>query len=149
MPEELKRPASPKASDKKDPAREPWEVNPELAKAKQAGDLIEKMGMPSIVSKKFVVRHGIFKGLNHSEYNPTGYDCSLRVAIYDNVEQKSVNIDGKSFEKIFAYLMQPKYVIQGMPTGPGGFEQQGESVGARILGFFTGRKANDTSSNAR
>jgi hypothetical protein len=135
---------SPRTKDNQTERLEPYQIDPEMAKAKIAGDTIKLLGRPSVVSKKFVVRHGIFKGLNHAKDNPTGYDCSLRVAIYDNVADQSVNVDGKLFEKVFTYFSTPKIVMQGLPYGPGGFEEEKESALGRFVGWVTGKKKEGT-----
>jgi len=117
----------------------PQDYDPEMAAAKMASDLVRGMGTPSIVSRKFIVWHGIIKALNHSEENQTHLDTSLRLAIYDHVSAQSVNIDGKYFERFWQYLMKPKYVItQAAGANAGAFEGDQPSIGRRILNRITG-----------
>jgi hypothetical protein len=73
--------------------------------------------------------------------NPTGYDSSLRVRIYKEVESASVNINGAYLEKFWAYLCKPKYIINGMPMGNNTFEEdKGESLIGRLVNFMRGGK---------
>ncbi len=120
-------PPSPSAGSQSGIAFRPEELNPELATAKMAEKLIDKLGAPSIVNKAFVVRFGIFSGLNHSESNRTGYNCVMRLSVYDSVAHNSVNINGAYFEKIWAYLMKPKFVLQGMQVQT--FDQEEQTGG--------------------
>lgn len=125
-------PASPTAEPKTGSNFQPHELNPELAAAKLAEKLVERMGDPTIVSQKFVVWQGIWEGLNNTKENPTGYNCQMKVSLYAHIGKNSVNVDGKYFERLFAYLMKPKYVIT-QPTGlPGNAFQDDEP------GFFRG-----------
>jgi len=113
----------------------PYQLDPELAATQMARDIIERLGTPSIVSKRFIVYLGIAKGLNDRPGYRTGYDTSLRIAVYEHVASESVNVDGKYFSSLWAYLMKPKFIIQGMPqTTP--FEEEKVGIGKRILNFF-------------
>jgi hypothetical protein len=77
--------------------------------------------------------------------NPTGYDSSLRVRIYKEVESASVNINGAYLEKFWAYLCKPKYIINGMPMGNNTFEEdKGESLIGRLVNFMRGGKKQET-----
>ena len=72
--------------------------------------------------------------------NNTGYDCSARMAVYEAVAAKSVNIDGAYFDKIWSYLMKPKFIIQGngmMSSTVNGFEEEPGFI-SKILGFLFG-----------
>lgn len=191
-------PQAPSAARNTLEALRPEDYNPDIAAAKMAQELVKQMGAPAVLSKEFVVRKGIWEGLNHrepvwdkdklriiseeieiranaakkaspteyilsnlppkdfwiaqhrTEYeamcktalidpgNRTGYDCSLRIAIYNNVAKNSVNIDGKYFMSIWQYLMKPKYTIiqpGQMPTNS--FDEQ-PTLGRRIWNKLTG-----------
>jgi len=125
-------PASPTAEQRQSSAFQPHELNSELAAAKLAEKLVERMGDPTIVSQKFVVWQGIWEGLNHTEKNPTGYNCQMKVSLYAHIGKNSVNVDGKYFERLFAYLMKPKYVITQASQMPGNAFQDDDP------GFFRG-----------
>jgi len=139
------QPSSPSARDAYTGMR-PEEYNPEMACAKLAAETAGKLGTPTIISKKFAVYHSIWQTLNHvagTEKDPgnhTGYNCSLRVRLYNNAAEESVNIDGKFFERLWAYLMKPKYVISGTPYGVSSFDEQKPTIFQRITGVFTGKK---------
>lgn len=157
------RPPSPGSSQTNNNQWKPEQLDPELANLAMAKLLVEKMGTPSIVNKQFIVRKALFKALNHipkkyemidpdtfaviDKGNPTGYDSTLRLMVYDYAEQGSVNIDGQYFEKAWAFLMKPKYIINGMAGQPGQFqEEEGESIAGRILNWFKGGKKNERNS---
>ena len=89
----------------------PSDYMADMAQAKMAEMLIAKMGTPSIVSKPFVVWSGIWDALNDSPDNRTYLDTSLHCAIYRNVAKNSVNVDGRYFDRAWAYLCTPTYVI--------------------------------------
>ena len=126
----------------------PWELDPELAASKLAERLIDKLGTPSVISKPFAVRYGMYHALNNTGDNQTGYDNSLRLHIYEKVAAQSVNIDGEYFRSVFAYLMKPKYILQGGQMMPGQFqEEQKESVIGRVINWFRGGKKNEQSNN--
>jgi len=152
----------------------PEQLDPELANLAMARLLVEKSGTPSILNKKQIVRYGIFNALNHvpptylkisdeyqdtegihpavydqvSKGNPTGYDSSLRLAVYREVAAQSINEGGKYFEKVWAFLMKPKYVINGMTMGPGmQDEEKKESLAGRFMNWWRGGK-NEQSNNS-
>lgn len=156
------RPQSPTPQDRNGNGVRPYELDPELAQIKIAEILIGKMGTPAVISRPFVVRYGLFHALNHvhEEYdtrdghritaeNKTGYDASLRLHVYREVAAQSVNIDGRYFNNVWAYLMKPKYIIQGMNGMPTQFEDdQRESIAGRIINWFRGGKKNEQSNNS-
>ena len=84
------------------------------------------------------------QSLNHRE--PKGeeqghityLDTSLLIELMDRVSEKSVNVEGKLFQNIFAYLMHPKYIIQGMPQAMTP-EEEKPGVLSRLWGGITGR----------
>lgn len=148
---------------------DPAQLDPELATIAFARELVRALGTPSDVTKVLVVRKGVFKSLHHipptygiqrdhngnivygedhkpmivmtNPGNPTGYDCSPRLTLYDAVERGSVNIDGKYFNAIMTFLSKPKIVIQGLPAG-GNFETDKEpGFISRIIGRLTGKGA--------
>lgn len=102
----------------------PADLNADLAAAALAKDLFEKLGKPSVISKKFAVTRGFLRAINHTDTNKTGLDVSLMLAIMDNVADDSVNVDGKWFERILSYLMKPKYIISGIPQQGNQFDEQ-------------------------
>lgn len=144
MSPDIPRPESPSAQYHNAGKYTPDQCDPDLASAKMAGELVAKLGTPSIISKKFAVRYGIFKSLNHTAENPTGYDSSLRLKLYEDIAAHSVNIDGRYFERVWAYLMKPKYVISGTPFGNNAFEDEKKSGLSRLIGWIRGEKSNDT-----
>ncbi len=140
MPEDLTRPANLPAKDLRGGLGwKPAEYDADLAAAAMASEMVKRLGTPSIVSKKFVVYHGIWQGLNHTDKNETGYDASLRIAVYDHVASESVNVNGKYFDSFWAFMMKPKYIIQGMPTG-GQFEEDKPSIFERVANWIRGSK---------
>ena len=130
----------------------PDELNAELAAAALARELVAKWPKPSISSKKFTVIHGLMLSLNHKEpvlnsdgtikekRNPTYLDVSPIIELMDRVDEKSVNVEGKLFTNIFAYLMHPKYIIQGMPTA-GQPEEEKPGLLSRIFNFGRSKPA--------
>jgi hypothetical protein len=125
----------------------PEEWNPEFAKAALARVFYTALQPFMIVSKLFVVFFGIWKGLNHSPTNRTGYDCSLRVAIFTNVGMASPNIDGRSFDSIDKYVSSASITVNQLtPSMVGNFEEQ-PSLGRRILNKFTGGGNNGQPNN--
>lgn len=150
------RPASPNPADRNGSGIQPYQLDPELAQIKLAEIMISKLGTPSDVSAPFIVRHAIFKSLNHrpplyrelngevvlvDPGNPTGYDCSLRLDVYRHAEAGSVNKDGHYFNNFWAYLMKPKYIINGMSGQPNPWEkEEGESIFGRVVNWFRGGK---------
>lgn len=76
--------------------------------------------------------------------NPTYFDSSLRDSLYNMVEVGSVNVNGMYFEKIFAFLMKPKMIINGLPMGQNSFEDtEKQSIIERILGGLRGGNKNN------
>lgn len=144
---EIKVPPSPTAESRTGSSFQPYELNPDLAAAKMAEDLVKMMGSPSIISTPFVVRYGIFSGLNHSKENPTGYNSRMRISIYERVAHESPNVNGAYFEKVWQYLMKPKMVVQGMPGQQAFQEEEKTSLWDRTIGRFLGGGKNDTNNN--
>ncbi len=133
---ELSRPENKGITDHASGNVKPWELDAELAQSKMAELMINRLGTPSILDKNFAVRYGIFTALNHSISNLTGYDSSLRIAVYREYAAQSVNEDGYYFRSFWAYMMKPKYVINGnMQPGQ---EEQKESLIGRMVGWFRG-----------
>jgi hypothetical protein len=86
------------------------------------------------------------KSLNHVEgKNNTYIDTSLLVELMDRVSEKSVNVDGRYFQNLFAYLMKPKYIIQGMPQTT--TEEKKPGLVSRMMGYITGKGASQEQSN--
>jgi hypothetical protein len=136
---EIIRQQSPLADSGHTGIYKPDELNADLASATLVKDLVNKLPTPAIDTRKFTIIHGLMKSLNHSESNPTYIDTSNLIRLMDAVSEKSVNVDGKYFETLFAYLMKPKYIIQGMPQGTAS-EEKKPGIIQRILGI--GKKDN-------
>lgn len=139
------RQQSPPASSGTAGQYKPEELNADLAAASLAKDLVNKLPTPAIDTRKFTIIHGLMQSLNHEEPqsdgtggNPTYIDTRALIKLMDQVSEKSVNVDGRYFSTIFAYLMKPKYVIQGMPQAT---TQEEEKPGffSRLWGGITGR----------
>lgn len=132
------RQQSPPASSGAAGQYKPEELNADLAAASLAKDLVNKLPTPAIDTRKFTIIHGLMQSLNHSDENQTFIDTRALIKLMDQVSEKSVNVDGRYFSTIFAYLMKPKYVIQGMPQAT---TQEEEKPGflSRLWGGITGR----------
>lgn len=157
------RPASPNPAERNGSGIRPYELDPELAQIRLAELMIGKLGTPSDISAPFVVRHAIFKSLNHRPPlyrlvdghevmvdlgNNTGYDCSLRLEVYNHAERGSVNRDGHYFNNFWAYLMKPKYIINGAGIQGGPLEkEEGQSIVGRVVGWFRGGKKDANNGN--
>lgn len=166
------RPETPKPGERTGSNFRPYELDPELAQTHLAELMIKQMGTPSDVSAPFIVRHAIFKTLNHIPpkyrmaspggldekgvyHNPTyeviergnitGLDCSLRLGIYHHAEAGSINKDGHYFNNFWAYLMKPKYIINGMSGQQNPWEkEEGESIVGRVVNWFRGKPKEQT-----
>ena len=143
MTDPIQRPPRSGQTDQKMHTYSPDQLNAELAATRQADVLIAQAGPPMILDKTFVVYQGIWAGLNHTPENKTGYDCSLRLAIYNHVGKNSVNIGGKYFEKVWAFpWIKAPQVYSGMQPNP--FESPpSESIFSRIGNWISGRKKQD------
>jgi hypothetical protein len=157
------RPASPNPAERNGSGIRPYELDPELAQIRLAEIMIGKLGTPSDISAPFVVRHAIFKSLNHRPPlyrlvdgqevmvdlgNNTGYDCSLRLEVYAHAEQGSINKDGHYFNNFWAYLMKPKYIINGMSGQQNPWEkEEGQSIVGRVVSWFRGGKKDANNGN--
>ena len=146
-------PPSPTASTHKKPDYAPSDYNPDLAAAKLAEKMIDRMPAPAIVSKEFVVWYGLLKGLNHRDPsatdpgNLTYFDCSPLLSVFEGVSHNSVNIKGALFEKFWTYMNKPKMIVQGIP-GQNTFnedEEQKQSILDRMFGWFRGGDKNNGS----
>jgi hypothetical protein len=150
------RPASPSPGDRNVKGIQPYELDSELAQLKIVERAIVKMPSMAIISRPFIVRQGIFTALNHTPMtyreiagvdrvidlgNPTGYDSSLRLAVYEHVAKHSVNVDGEYFHSFWAFAMKPRMIIQGMnPMGQPMEQEKGESIFSRMVGWIRGGK---------
>jgi hypothetical protein len=165
------KPAIPGARDKGTGQWRPDQLDPDLANLALARHLVDGMGTMGHVDKPFIVRQALAEALNHKppttelykrviqgeEYevqriiapgNPTGYDSSLRCAVYSRVMQSSVHVNGMAFNNVWALLMKPKYIINGMAGNMNQFEEdKGESAIGRLINWFRGGKKNDAPSN--
>ena len=142
MTEEIVRRSSPSAIESKGNEYRPDELNADLAAASIAKDLVKKLPTPAIDTRKFTIIHGLMKSIKHRDPkgddpgNLTFIDTSLLVELMDRVSEKSVNVEGKYFQNLFAYLMKPKYIIQGMPQTA--TEEKKPGILSRLLGGLTG-----------
>lgn len=133
----LPRPENKGFTEKSGGTVKPYELDPELALLKIAELMIARLPPPSKVSKAFIIRRSLFSSLNHTPDNRSGYDCSLRNNLYWHADHHSVNEDGIYLERFWAWMMKPKYVINGMPIGQA--EQEREGIISRVIGRFTGK----------
>jgi hypothetical protein len=145
MADEIVRRKSPDVSTGQGSTYRPDELNADLAAASLARDLVSKLPTPAIDTRKFTIIHGLMKSMNHTETNKTYIDTSLLVELMDRVSEKSVNVDGKYFQNLFAYLMKPKYIIQGLPQT--NTEEKKPGLISRMIGYVTGKGASQEQSN--
>jgi hypothetical protein len=143
MPDEPQRPVNKPAKDIGGPSGyRPDQLDADLASAAMATEMVKRLGTPAIISKKFIVYSGIWQGLNNSPTNKTGYDTTLRMAIYDKVAALSVNVDGKYFDSFWQFMMKPKYILTGTPM-QGQFEEQKPSIFERVANWIRGTKGSN------
>jgi len=135
------RPASPNPENRGMGSVRPYELDPELAQLKIVELMVNRLPLPTIVSKPYIVRYGIFSALNHTEQNPTGYDCSTRLHVYEKVGAHSINIEGEYFRSFWAWANKPKFVLSGNVGMPGQFEDQKEGILSRVVNWFRGSKS--------
>ena len=136
----------------------PEQLDPDLANMAMANLLVEKMGTPSRINQVFNARKAMLMALNHREPvydeltgvttdagNPTGYDCSMRIAAYEKWERGSINVDGWYGEKIWAFLMKPKLMITSL-AGQGAIQEEEpkESMFSGLWKRISGGGKNDT-----
>lgn len=141
MTEAQKRPEPSPVNTGKHREYAPADLNPELALTEIAKGTIKDLGTPTVIKQNFSVWHGICRALQDGGV----YDCSLRLQLYDHVAANSVNISGKYFERFWAFLMKPKYVIQGIPFGEK--EEEKKNIIQRMFGWWRGGNSSDTNSN--
>ena len=137
MADEIIRRRSASGDESKGNEFRPDEQNADLAAAAIAKDLLAKLPTPAIDTRKFTIIHGLMKSMNHTDDNKTYMDTKLLTELMDRVSEKSVNVDGKYFQNLFAYLMKPKYIIQGMPQTT--MEEQKPGLLSRLWSGITGR----------
>mgnify|MGYP001033730963 FL=1 len=145
---EIKTIKPPSVSDQQHGGIRPEDANPEMAAAAMLRRLLEKWPTPAISSKKFTVIHGLMISLNHTENNLTYLDTSRLVSLMDCVEHKSVNEDGFLPKNLFAYLMHPTYIIQGMPQ-LGQMQEQKPGLISSLWGRITGKEAQPTQAGVK
>ena len=162
--------------DSRNNAWKPEEYDPEMANIALARHLVDGAGTIGHVDKPFIIRQALAEALNHvppkykqvkvegiegdedmfEQYrlemthpgNPTGYDTSLRVAVYGKVMRNSVHVNGMMFNNIWALMMKPKYIINGMSGNLGQFEEdKGESIIGRLINFMRGGKPQENGGN--
>lgn len=111
----------------------PWDADPDMLAGKIAESLIDKLGTPTVINKEFASWYGVAEGL----YASGLYDSRGRTAIFKAVAGNSVNIEGRYFERAWAYLMKPKYSIMGLPLGAQQQEEK-QSITSRIATWWRG-----------
>lgn len=133
----------------------PDQLNADLAVVAMVREVVRSLGRPSIVTKKFVVFKGIWSALNNDPpmFNDagfsirrghlTGYDCSLRLRVYDEVEKGSVNINGAFFNNLWSFAMKPKVTIAGIPANLGFEKEEEPGFFSRAWGRLTGKSSQD------
>lgn len=132
-------PPSPGVTGRSGGAWLPEQIDPELANFAMARILVDKLGAPSKINKLFIGRNAIYKALNHTPENPTGFDTSLRLAVYVWIEAGSVNENGMYFDRLWAFLMKPKFIINALQQ-PGQYNQEEpkrslwDRTGGRLFG---------------
>jgi hypothetical protein len=140
---ELKTIKPPSVSDGSHGMIRPEDSNPEMAAAAMLRRLLDKWPTPAISSKKFTVIHGLMISLNHTEDNQTYLDTSRLVSLMVCFEHKSVNEDGFLPKNLFAYLMHPTYIIQGMPQ-LGQVQEQKRGPISSLWSRITGKEQQTT-----
>lgn len=113
---DIVRTPPPSVADVKTKTYGPQDTIPEIANTVMVKEILGKLPTFAIVSRKYTVFHGIVKGLNHTEQNPTYLDLSLLDAVLTEIEHESVNVDGYNIKNFWAFAMHPNYIIQGMPS---------------------------------
>jgi hypothetical protein len=131
----LQRPENKGAVENKGVVK-PYELDAELAQLRLAELMIQRLPVPSKVNKAFIARKAIWESLNHSGEVPTGYDCSMRTKLYNEFALQTVNEEGMYFERFWAFMMKPKYIINGMQQGQ---PEEKESLIGRAVGWFRGK----------
>jgi hypothetical protein len=137
---QLQRPENRGAVENKGVVK-PYELDAELAQLKLAELMIGRLPCPSKVNKAFIARKAIWEALNDTQENQTGYDCSIRIRLYDQFALQSVNEEGMYFERFWAFMMKPKYIINGMQQG---MTEEKESIIGRAIGWFRGKPKEQT-----
>jgi hypothetical protein len=137
---QLQRPENRGAVENKGVVK-PYELDAELAQLKLAELMIGRLPCPSKVNKAFIARKAIWEALNNTQENQTGYDCSIRIRLYDQFALQSVNEEGMYFERFWAFMMKPKYIINGMQQGQ---IEEKESIIGRAIGWFRGKPKEQT-----
>lgn len=133
---EVIRPELPGKENKSAGTTRPYEWDPELAQLKIVEMMVNRLPLPTIVSKPYVVRYGIYSALNSTKDNYTGYDCSDRLRVYEKVGAESINVLGEYFRSFWAWANKPKYVLMGNAGMPGQFEEKKEGIVSRIINWL-------------
>ena len=140
-------PANKGTTERRSQEAKPWEYDSELAQLKMAETMVQSLGVPSIQTKEFQMAYSVITGMNHTPENHTYFDTTILIGVLRSFAKESVNRDGLYFRSFWAYMMKPKYIIQGgqMIGQP---EEQKESIVGRIANWFRGGKkdANTTPS---
>ncbi|RPJ04313.1 MAG: hypothetical protein EHM36_10950 [Deltaproteobacteria bacterium] len=120
------------------PARPPWEYESELAKYQAIRDFIGKSGELSDVTDTFHHYEARLIALN----KVTGYDCSLRLAMYRQFKKTSPDHLRMSRNEIVRLLTQPKIVVHGSDFLRDDYQEPGfwgnvVNGGKKLLGIKT------------
>lgn len=116
----------------------PSDYNPEMAKARFAEVFFSKLSPFLVVSKKFIVYYGLWKALNNSERNQTGYDSTMRIELYEFVSGLTPHIEGKALDMAGTYVNSANVVVQQItPPAVSQFDKEPsfmERVKGRLFG---------------
>lgn len=136
-------PANKGTQERRTAEARPWEYDSELAQLKMAEQMVGNLGVPSIQTKEFQMAYSVITGMNHTPDNMTYFDTTILIGVLRSFAKESVNRDGLYFRSYWAYMMKPKYIIQGgqMIGAP---EEQKESIVGRIANWFRGGKKNES-----
>jgi hypothetical protein len=120
----------------------PWEHDPELAQLKMAEMMVQRLGEPSIQTKEFTVAYSILCAMNDTQGHRTGFNTQILIDVLLEHSKQSVNRDGLYFRNFWAYMMKPKYIIQGN-MAPGAMEEEKQSIAGRFVNWIRGGKKNE------
>jgi hypothetical protein len=142
----LQRPENRQVVDRSSGTVKPWELDAELAQLKMAELMVNNLGQPSIQTKEFTVAYSILCAMNDTAWHRTGFDTTLLINVLKEHAKQSVNRDGLYFRNFWAYMMKPKYIIQGN-MAPGEMGEEKQSLAGRFVNWLRGGKKNEQPAN--